>query len=54
MDISEVIVSQYLASLEMLKQTIAKCPPTIWDDPNDKVKVWQVAYHALFYTHLYL
>jgi hypothetical protein len=51
---SSVIVSQYLAALEMLKETIVQCPDSIWDDPNDKTKVWQIAYHALFYTHLYL
>ena len=54
MDISEILVSQYLASLEMLKQTIAKCPESIWNDPGDKTKFWHIAYHALFYTHLYL
>ncbi len=26
----EIIRSQYLASLEMLKQTIVKCPELIW------------------------
>lgn len=38
----------------MLKQTISKCPASIWSSPNDKTKFWHVAYHALFYTHLYL
>jgi len=52
--ITEVIVSQYLAALEMLKQTIVKCPEEIWNDPADKNKFWQVAYHAIFYIHLYL
>ena len=54
MDYLEVIRSQFLASLEMLKQTITKCPPYIWNDPSDKTKFWHIAYHALFYTHLYL
>ena len=54
MNYSEVIVSQYLAVLEMLKESIDQCPGSIWNDPNDKVKFWQIAYHALFYTHLYL
>jgi hypothetical protein len=54
MDISEVVRSQYLASLEMLQQTISLCPESIWNDPSDKTKFWHIAYHTLFYTHLYL
>ncbi len=50
----DVIRSQYKASLEMLKQAIIKCPESIWDDPVDKTKFWRIAYHALFYVHLYL
>src|SRR5512139_2830844 len=54
MNLPEIIVSQYQASLEMLKQTITCCPESIWDRPGDKSKFWHIAYHALFYTHLYL
>ena len=54
MKTSNVIVSQYLAALEMLKETIAQCPDAIWNDPSDKTKFWHIAYHALFFTHLYL
>jgi hypothetical protein len=54
MNAKQAITSQYLAALEMLKQAIAKCPDALWDDPGDKNRFWRVAYHALFYTHLYL
>jgi hypothetical protein len=54
MDIVAIVRSQYLASLEMLKQTIDKCPESIWNSPDDKTKFWNIAYHVLFYTHLYL
>ena len=54
MDYPMVINSQYLAALEMLKQTISRCPESIWNSPDDKTKFWHIAYHALFYTHLYL
>ena len=54
MDYSAIIISQYQAALEMLKQTIAKCPEAIWNSPDDTTKFWHIAYHALFYTHLYL
>ena len=54
MDIKQVIQSQYLAALAMLKQAVEKCPQTVWDDPNDKFKFWSKAYHTIFYVHLYL
>ena len=54
MTIKEIITSQYLASLEMLKQAIEKCPESLWDDQAYKNKFWHIAYHVLFYTHLYL
>lgn len=54
MNIHEVIASQYLASLDMLRQAIVKCPDAMWNNPDDKAKFWHIAYHALFYTHFYL
>ena len=54
MNTTQVIQSQYLASLAMLKQAIAKCPPEIWDAANDKFKFWSKSYHTVFYAHLYM
>ncbi len=54
MDIPAILISQYQASLEMLKQTITQCPESVWNAASDKNKFWQVAYHALFFTHQYL
>ena len=54
MDLAAVLLSQYHASLEMLKQTILLCPDALWNAPGDKNKFWQVAYHALYFTHEYL
>jgi hypothetical protein len=54
MSISEILKSQYCASLEMLKQAVEKCPDTLWTDDSYKNKYWHLAYHALFFTHLYL
>jgi len=54
MNIKSIIQSQYLASLEMLYQTIEKCPDKLWNKTSDKNKFWHVAYHVIFYTHLYL
>jgi hypothetical protein len=54
MDIKEAIRSQYRAALEMLKQAIVRCPDSLWDDRGYQNRFWHVAYHALFFTHLYL
>lgn len=54
MTTKEIITSQYLAALEMLAQAISHCPQDLWADPGDKNQFWNTAYHALFYTHLYL
>lgn len=53
MSVHSVLLAQYHAALQMLKQAIEKCPPEMWDDPQDRNRFWQVAYHALFYTLLY-
>jgi hypothetical protein len=54
MDIKKVIQAQFLAALEMLKQAVVKCPDSMWNESEDRNKFWHVAYHAIFYTHLYL
>lgn len=54
MDVLAIIKSQYLASLEMLKQTIVACPDSLWYSTGYKNPFWHTAYHALFYVHLYL
>ena len=54
MDINAVVCSQYFAALTMLKQAVECCPDSLWDAESDENKFWRVAYHALFYTHLYL
>ncbi|MCP4166874.1 MAG: hypothetical protein GY759_13420 [Chloroflexi bacterium] len=54
MNIRTIIKSQYHASLDMLGQTIVKCPESLWQSKAPAAFYWHVAYHALFYTHLYL
>jgi len=54
MEMIKAIIDQYWAALEMLKQVITQCPAGRWNDPNSRKKFWQAAYHALYYTHLYL
>jgi hypothetical protein len=38
----------------MLKEAVTLCPEELWDDTAYKNRFWNIAYHALFYTHLYL
>ena len=54
MNAKQVIQSQYLAALAMLKQAIVKCPSEAWDDTADKDKFWFLAYHTVYYAHRYL
>jgi hypothetical protein len=54
MDIHEIIRSQYRAALEMHRQAVVRCPDSMWQDETNKNRFWHVAYHALFYIHLYL
>lgn len=49
-----VIQSQFFSALAMLEQAVERCPAELWDETTDRAKFWHVAYHALFYTHLYL
>ena len=54
MKAKKVIKSQYRASLAMLRQAIEKCPDSHWQDMTYRNSFWYVAYHALYFTHLYL
>ena len=54
MNVKQTIKSQYYAALEMLKQAVEACPESLWDDPGYESPFWHIAYHVLFYTHLYL
>jgi hypothetical protein len=53
MDIRSAIKGQYRATLAMLRQTIEQCPDDLWLDDTPTNAYWHVAYHALFYAHLY-
>jgi hypothetical protein len=53
-DLNTAIRSQYLATLAMLAQAVEKCPAPLWQEADAPAQFWQIAYHGLFYTHLYL
>lgn len=48
------IISQYRSGLAMLRNAVELCPEDLWNDPSYHNRFWHVAYHAVFYTHLYL
>jgi hypothetical protein len=54
MTLQTILKSQYHASLAMLREAIQACPPGLWASDQYVNPFWRVAYHALFYTHLYL
>ena len=49
-----MLKSQYHAALTMLRDAIEQCPDAEWVSRHHKNAFWQVAYHVLFFTHLYL
>lgn len=54
MDIRAALKSQYRSALAMLRQAIERCPDELWLDPSVTNRYWNIAYHTLFFTHLYL
>ena len=38
----------------MLEEAVRRCPAEAWTRGTPDAAFWQVAYHTLFYTHLYL
>lgn len=53
MNTQDVMLAQFNAALDMLEQTIDACPDSVWFDESEHNRFWQVAFHALFYVHLY-
>jgi hypothetical protein len=53
-NLHEILGKQYRASIAMLREAVTKCPESLWLAPDYPNKFWHIAYHALFYTHLYL
>ncbi|MHC5081019.1 MAG: DinB family protein [Planctomycetota bacterium] len=45
---------QFEAAVQMIRQAVAECPESLWDDRTGGSPFWHLAYHALFYTDFYL
>jgi hypothetical protein len=49
-----VLKRQYHASLAMLGEAIRCCPEEVWLSADHVNAFWQIAYHALYFTHMYI
>jgi hypothetical protein len=52
--LKSILKSQYHAALAMLRECIQRCPDSVWLGTEHKNQFWQITYHTLFFTHLYL
>lgn len=50
----DALLRQFRAELDMLSCAVEACPEWLWADDVYPNRFWHVAYHALFFTHLYL
>ena len=54
MNFKTALKSQYHAALAMLREAVDRCPDEEWLSRDHKNAFWQIAYHVLYFTHLYL
>ncbi|MHC4959364.1 MAG: hypothetical protein ACYTGN_13430 [Planctomycetota bacterium] len=52
--IRSALKNQYHAALAMLGQAIRSCPDELWEDTTHTNAAWQLAYHTLFFAHMYM
>lgn len=54
MEIRQALQEQYHAGLAMFADCVRKCPDDLWAAGEYPRYVWRIAFHAAFFTHLYL
>lgn len=54
MDVKHALKGQYHAGLKMLRQCIKRCPDDVWLSGDHPRNFWRIAFHAVYYTRLYL
>ncbi|HEY0866156.1 MAG TPA: DinB family protein [Fimbriimonas sp.] len=63
MDVKRELAAQFRAGLAMLSDCVEKCPDDLWTSPSPRIdegdriiyrSFWRIAYHAVYFTHLYL
>ena len=50
----QATTNQFIAALSTLKKCVDQCPDNLWTEPVVNLKYCQVAFHALFFTDVYL
>lgn len=54
MGLKQALKRQYHAALAMLREALELCPADLWKSGPYAVPFWRVAYHTLYFTHLYI
>lgn len=54
MELRQALKEQYHAGLAMLAECVEKCPEGMWIEGEHPRTFWRIAFHAAFYTHLYM
>lgn len=49
--LKEMLRNQFIASIDMLENSIKACPEDLWDTDS---KFWYISYHTLFFLDYYL
>jgi hypothetical protein len=54
MELRQALKEQYHSGLVMLAECAEKCPEDLWLEGEHPRPFWRIAFHAAFFTHLYL
>jgi len=54
MDLKNDLKEQYHAALGMLADCVDRCPDDLWTSGTEWRTFWRIAFHAAYFTHLYL
>lgn len=54
MDLRTALKKQYHSGLAMLRQCVEVCPDDMWTAGTHPRTFWRIAFHAAFFTQLYL
>jgi hypothetical protein len=54
MELRPALKEQYHAGLAMLAECVEKCSEDLWLEGEPPRTFWRIAFHAAFFTHLYL
>ncbi|HUI65574.1 MAG TPA: DinB family protein [Bacteroidota bacterium] len=52
--LSDIILRQFGASIDMIERAINACPEGLWGDRTQNPEFWYVTFHTLFWLDLYL